>query len=123
MDENKTNQVSNLAMQLFFTQMLCFLSLIINICTITVCLFTDFSNASKTGLLLAYAFMMDSDVKSYVQDFSKLEQQMVSFERCRTYMQLDSEDGYKKIVEGILWKPKIGDTITFPPEELQDWPV
>jgi len=86
MDENKTNQVSNLAMQLFFTQMLCFLSLIINISTTTLCLFTDFSNASKTGLLLSYAFMIDGDVKSYVYNFSKLNQKMVSFERCRTYM-------------------------------------
>lgn len=60
-------------MQLFFSQILSYMSLIINICAICFCLFTESGNPSKTGLLLSYAFMIDSDVREMVETFSKLE--------------------------------------------------
>lgn len=48
----------------------------------------------KVGLLLTFCFNLDENIRSFTFAVSEIEQKMVSFERCRSYMQLPPERGY-----------------------------
>ncbi|KAL4492939.1 hypothetical protein ABPG72_020718 [Tetrahymena utriculariae] len=92
-DENKKNQIAFIAMEGWFKLNLTFLSLMVNTTAICFCLFYNKSDPSMTGLLLTFAFNIDSEVQDLIMSQSSVEKKIVSFERCYSYTKIESEKG------------------------------
>lgn len=97
-NENKKNQITKMAMNIFFTLFLSLFSILINATTILFCLLSSNTTPSDIGLLITYALTFDMIINRLILGSSELEGKMVNFERCLTYTQIEPENGYKNLL-------------------------
>lgn len=91
---NKRTRMARAAFECWFAQRVTWLSYIISISAIAYCLFSDQTNGSMAGLLLAYSFTVDENVIFLVYSLADTEAKMVSVERVANFMKIEPEKGY-----------------------------
>lgn len=93
-NENKKPQAARKAVEVWFTIRLTFLAFIINIGSLSFVLFKEIPEAAKACLLLAMALGFDELTYYYITNVSFFENELISFERCESFMHLAPEPGY-----------------------------
>lgn len=79
--------------------MLSLLSLIINIASVSFCVFSVYKDSSSTGLILTYSLNIDMIFRWFLMNVGWTEERFVSFERCYNYLSIEPEYGYKEFLE------------------------
>lgn len=93
-NENKKPQTARKAVEVWFTLRLTFLSFIINIGSLSFVLFKEIPIPARACLLLAMALAFDELTYYYIMNLSNFENELISFERCESFMHLNPEPGY-----------------------------
>lgn len=97
-DENFKNQFMINAVREWFLLRLEFLSLLVIIPGIFLCLFFD-NSAGLFAVLLGYLLSITGDLGFLFQNISNTENRFISLERCCYFMDVDTEKGYHTIAE------------------------
>lgn len=100
---------------------LTFLSFIINVSALSIVLFTNIADPSKASLLLCVSLGFDEITYFLLTNQSNFETELISLERCETFMKLNPEKGfvdYLKNREISKIKSKERRTLAF----KSDWP-
>ena len=78
---------------------------------------------------MVYMVSLSNDVRKLLNNFSKLENKFISFERCCAFANIPPEEGYKNLPAMKNYYKKIvnreikGDDLKFvTPDDLQGWP-
>ncbi|KRX07923.1 P-loop containing nucleoside triphosphate hydrolase [Pseudocohnilembus persalinus] len=120
-DENKKNQIMVLASNIFFRMELAVFSIIINMTSISFSVFSGSESQSRTGLLLTYAVGLDWVIRWMVMMMGWFEQRLVSFERCSAFLEIESEQGYRKLL--TVRDQYVNQNLALPKnEQLKKWP-
>lgn len=82
------------AAEVWFTMRLTILSFIINVSALVIVLFTDIADPSKASLLLVVSLGFDELTYFLFTNQSNFENELISLERCETFMDLAPERGY-----------------------------
>ena len=82
------------AAEVWFTMRLTFLSFIINISALVLVLFTNMADPSKASLLLVVSLGFDEITYFLYTNQSAFENELISLERCESFMDLTPERGY-----------------------------
>lgn len=82
------------AAEVWFTMRLTILSFIINVSALVIVLFTDVADPSKASLLLVVSLGFDELTYFLFTNQSNFENELISLERCETFMDLAPERGY-----------------------------
>ncbi|KAL4454971.1 hypothetical protein ABPG74_006353 [Tetrahymena malaccensis] len=122
-DENKKCQFSFIGMESWFKQNLTFFSMIVNTASITFCLFWNKQNPSMTGLLLTFAFSIDTTVQSFIRNWNNIEKNFVSIERCHQFSQIQTEKGYDSYLQNREeHKKQLINPLPPDQDSLYNWP-
>ncbi len=73
---------------------LTFLSFIINVSALSIVLFTNIADPSKASLLLCVSLGFDEITYFLLTNQSNFETELISLERCETFMKLNPERGF-----------------------------
>ncbi|CAD8191327.1 unnamed protein product [Paramecium octaurelia] len=90
LDQNRQIIYVSTVANCWFTQVLGFSSLIVNMTAITYCVLFQ-NNASFIGLILTYVANLDALIQSTIDTLSILENNMISFERCLDFTKIPQE--------------------------------
>lgn len=71
------------------------LSFIINVTALSVVLFTSVAEPADASLLLVVSLALDEIAYFYLTNLSAFENELISLERCETFMHLTPEKGYR----------------------------
>lgn len=93
-NENKKPCIAKKAAEVWFTMRLTFLSFIINVSALSIVLFTNIADPSKSSLLLVVTLAFDELAYFLLTNQSSFENELISLERCETFMKLAPERGY-----------------------------
>lgn len=94
-NENKKPTIAQKAAEVWFTMRLTFLSFIINVSALSVVFFTSLAHdPSKAALLLVVSLGFDEITYFLLTNQSNFENELISLERCETFMKLKPEEGY-----------------------------
>jgi ATP-binding cassette, subfamily C (CFTR/MRP), member 1 len=96
-DENKKPIMVRKAVEVWFTFRLMLCSFIINLTTLVYVLFfltPSFDNASKGALLLVCSLGFDEIMYFLFSNLGAFETELISIQRCETFMNLEPEIGY-----------------------------
>ena len=93
-NENKKPQTARKAVEVWFTLRLTFLSFIVNIGSLSFVLFKEIPIPARACLLLVMALGFDELTYYYIMNLSNFENELISFERCASFMHLPPEPGY-----------------------------
>ncbi|KAL4503360.1 hypothetical protein ABPG72_000966 [Tetrahymena utriculariae] len=122
-DENKKCQFSFIGMESWFKQNLTFFSLLVNTASISFCLFWNKQNPSMTGLLLTFAFSIDTTVQSFIRNWNNIEKNFVSIERCHQFSQIQTEKGYDSYLQNRQeYKRQLLNPLPPDQDSLYNWP-
>lgn len=86
-NENKKPVIAKKAAEIWFTMRLTFLSFIINVSALSIVLFTEI-NPSQASLLLVVSLGFDEITYFLLTNQSAFESELISLERCETFMKL-----------------------------------
>ncbi|CAD8187873.1 unnamed protein product [Paramecium pentaurelia] len=90
LDQNRQISYVSTVANCWFTQVLGFSSLIVNMTAITYCIVIQ-NNASFIGLILTYVANLDQLIQQTIDTLSTLENNMISFERCLEFTKIPQE--------------------------------
>lgn len=91
-NENKKPTIAQKAAEVWFTMRLTFLSFIINVSALSVVFFTGLAHdPSKAALLLVVSLGFDEITYFLLTNQSNFENELISLERCETFMKLKPE--------------------------------
>ena len=94
-NENKKPQLAKKAAESWFIIRLTFLSFIINISALSFVLFMEIPDTSRACLLLVMSLTFDEVTYFYITNYSNFQNELVSLERCKSFMHLTPEHGYE----------------------------
>lgn len=75
------------------------LSFIVNICALTIVLFTDIADPAKASLLMVVTLGFDEICYFLYTNQCTFENELISLERCETFMDLTPERGYQEYLK------------------------
>ena len=93
-NENKKPAMAKKAAEIWFTMRLTMLSFIINLCALSLVLFTNIADPAKASLLMVVTLGFDEICYFLYTNQSAFENELISLERCETFMSLTPERGY-----------------------------
>jgi ABC-type multidrug transport system fused ATPase/permease subunit len=99
-NENKKPIIARKAVEVWFTFRLTIVSFLINITSLTYILFFSVKNdneveaAANAGLLLMMSLAMDEIMYFLYVNMNTFENELISIERCESFMSLEPEGGY-----------------------------